>query len=808
MVLIPVDPRLSRMLIEANKQNALKEILVIVSALAVQDPFLRPLEQQKAADQAHQQFRHPKSDFLSYLRLWDWVESLRNEFSWNEVRRVLERTFISGQRYMEWRALHRQLLLTCKRLRMTVNRDSASFENVHRSILSGSLSFLGLRLENSVYQGARDLKFWLFPGSVIATRKPKWVVAATIVETSRVYARGIADIKPNWIEPYAASVLNKRVHDHFWDTTKCDSRTNLDISVYGLPIVQDRRVRLKEYDQPAARELFLLNALVRNHGNIEALEVNANFKLRDSLLETQSKERRTDIVLNDDEIVEFYRCKLPDEVCDRASFMRWYGTADAKTRSSLVMRREDLLLSPEYSFRDLMYPAEVEINSVCFALRYKFGPGQADDGVSIRVPLADLPKLQIRSLEWSVPGFFEEVCLELLRGLPKHYRKQLAPIPDKIKELVPGLLQEGHYRVGRFTEVLSLRVRALFHVEIDPSVWRLDGVSTYLVMNVQILDQKQRVIAQGRNLTELRERVQHLLTDQFDEGFLAQFEQKGLKNFPRPGLPRTMTAKSPSGTIMLFPMLVDCGDSVDIKVRFDENGQYHNTLRGLCRLVLLQERDSIKYLSSQFNNDRSLQLYSINLGNLERFRELIFLTAARDTFFSSPPSLETEKAFQRIVANKRHHFVPHTLHLMDIVSNALALRHRLLLRVDSLEKTVFQETREDIKQQLSSLFDSDFPFSFSAARLPDLLRYLDGIEARLDRLSGKLKRDLLATQDVARWQERLARLTRVRQEPQVEELFHLLQEYRLSIFCQEKKTRIKMSPKRLEQAFAQWEHTE
>ncbi len=806
MVQIPVDPRLARMLIEANQQKALKELLVIVSALAAQEPFLRPLEQQQAADKMHQQFRHPKSDFLSYLSLWEWIEKLREDHSWNQLRRVLERHFVSTQRYLEWRALHRQLVLTCRRLRMNLNERVASFERIHKSILSGSLSFLGLRLEDSSYQGARNLKFSLFPGSVIAKRKPKWVVAATIVETSRVYARGLAEIKPNWIEPFARSFVNTRVHDHYWDSTKDDCRTHLDLSVYGLPIVHNRIVRLADYDRSTAREMFLTHALARNEANLEIQEVRTNFELRESLLETQSKERRTDVVLGEDGVVELYRKKVPDEVCDRTSFMRWYRTADAKQRSDLLIQREEFLHLPDYSIREQAYPAELEINSVRFTLRYKFGPGRDDDGVSILVPLADLPKLHQSSLEWIVPGFFEEKCNELLRRLPKQFRKQLAPIPDKVNELVPLLLQSSHYRVGPLAEVLSQRIRALFHVEVATSAWSLDEVSKHLIMNIQIVDQKQNVIAQGRNLAEVRQRVQHLLESHFDDSFKAQFEQQGLKTFPQSGLSRTITAKSPSGTIVLFPVLVDRGDCVDIQVGFDERDQYQGSLRGTCRLALIRERETINYLSSQFNNDRALQLYSSNLGNLHDFRQLLFLTAARDTFFPRPPLPESEEEFQQVIEINRQHFIPNALHLMDLVSNALSMRHHLMLRVESLEKPIFQESREDIRQQLYSLFDSDFPFSFSNERMPDLPRYLQGIKTRLDRLSGKLKKDLLATREVARWQERLASLGVPRQHPYADGLFHLLQEYRLSLFCQELKTRTKLSPQRLEQAFAQWEH--
>lgn len=805
MVQIPVDPRLARMLIEANQQNALKELLVIVSALAAQEPFLRPFEHQQAADQAHQQFRHPKSDFLSYLNLWEWIERLREDQSWSQLKRVLERNFVSTQRYLEWRALHRQLVLTCKRLRMNFNDKAASFERIHKAILSGSLSFLGLRLEDSSYQGARNLKFSLFPGSVIAKRKPKWVVAATIVETSRVYARGLAEIKPTWIEPFARSFVNTRVHDHYWDSIKNDSRTYLDISVYGLPIVQNRRVRLKDHDRSSARELFLTHALARDQANLEIQEIRKNFELRESLLDTQSKERRTDIVLSEDGVVELYRKKVPDEICDRTSFIRWYRTADAKQRNRLLIQREDFLHLPSYAIREHAYPAELEINSVRYELRYKFGPGHDDDGVSIRVPLADLPKLHQSILDWIVPGFFEEKCMELLRRLPKQFRKQLAPIPDKINELVPLLLQDSQYRVGHLAEVLSQRIRALFHVDIATSVWSLDDVSKHLIMNVQTIDQKQDVIVQGRNLFEVRQRVQHLLESHFDDSFKAQFEQQGLKTFPQSGLSRTITAKSPTGMIVLFPVLVDRGDCVDIQVGFDERDQYQGSLRGMCRLALIREHETINYLTSQFNNDRALQLYSTTLGNLHDFRQLLFLTAARDTFFPRPKLPESEEEFRQVIEIQRQHFIPNALELMDLVSNALSMRHQLMLRVESLEKPVFQESQEDLKQQLNSLFDSDFPFSFSNDRMPDLSRYLHGIKTRLDRLSGKLKKDLLATREIARWQERLASLGVQRQHPDADGLFHLLQEYRLSLFCQEIKTRTKLSPQRLEQAFAQWE---
>ncbi len=808
MARIPVDPRLARMLVEANNQHALKELLIIVSALAVQDPFMRPLDRQQAADQAHSQFRHPKSDFISYLKLWDWVEDLRNDCSWNELRRSLERSFVSSQRYLEWRALHRQLLITCKHLRFKVNKNKSNFEKIHKSILSGSLGFLGLRQEHAAYQGVRNLKFWLFPGSVLAVRKPKWIVASTIVETSRVYARGLAEIKPNWIEPYAESITSSRVHDHYWDATKNDSRTNLDISIYGLPIVQNRKVRLKDYDLLAARELFLSHALVRDQANLDVCEITANYKLRCSLLEIQSRERRSDVVIDEDSMVDIYRSRVPDEICDRASFLRWYRTADATQQGSLRMRKEDLLQNPNSQFRHDDYPAEIMIGTVRFPLRYKFGPGQIDDGVSLVVPLENLPILKSACLDWIVPGFFEEKCLELLRGLPKQYRKQLAPIPDKVNELVPLLLRSDVYRVGHLAEILSQRIRTLFHVQIESSVWGLHDVSTHLLMNVQISDNKRKIIDQGRNLPELRQRVQLFLQDRFDDSFLAQFEQRALKEFPLTGLPRTLTATSTSGTVTLYPFLTDRGDSIDLTVRFDEKGQYQSLVRGLSRLVLIRERDSMKYLSSQFNRDRALHLYSINLGNLDEFQQMLFLTSARNTFFSAPTIPETEDEFERIVASNRELFVPNTLSLMELVSNALATRHRLSLRLEALVKTVFQETRDDITQQLNKLFTADFPYSFSAVRLSDLSRYLEGIEVRLNRLSGKLKKDILSTREIARWQERSIALEQFLDESSLEELFHLLEEYRLSLFCPGLKTRVKMSPKRLEQTFSQWEHKE
>ena len=805
MARIPVDPRLARMLVEATNQSALKELLIIVSALAVQDPFLRPLDRQQAADHAHKKFRHPKSDFLAFLKLWDWVEEVRKEHSWNEVRRVLERSFISSQRYMEWRALHRQLLVTCKHLGMRVSERAAGFAAIHKSILSGSLSFLGLRMENSSYLGARNLKFWLFPGSVNAVRKPKWVVAASIVETSKVYARGLAEIKPNWIEPYVESIQKCRIHDHFWDTKRNDSCTNLDISVYGLPVVQNRTVRLKDFEKQAARDLFLVHALVRNQGNINVPEIEANFALRNSLQELQSQVRRTDFIHDDEVVAEIYSRILPEEVCDRASFLRWYRIANGTQRNLLRLLKEDLLLKPESTLRRNAFPSELEIGSVRFALRYKFGPNRVDDGVSILVPLAELTKLNEKHLEWCVPGFFEQKCEELLRGLPKQIRKKLAPIPDKVRELAPLLLHPGTYRVDRLPEVLSQRIRALFHVDIDSSIWRLNDVSAHLKMNVQVLNHDDKIINQGRNLTELRQTVQHHIEERFDDSLKAQFEARGLQEFPPSGLPHTLTVKSQSGNVRLFPFLVDRGDSVDVQVGFNCEMQYENSLRGMCRLVLLCEHQTVRYLSTQFNNDDSLQLYSVNLGNIDDFRQTIFLTVARDTFFSSRMLPESAQEFQRIIARKREHFIPNALGLLDLISNVLSMRHRLILRLDSLENVGFEETRQDIKQQLDSLFAKNFPYSFSVERQPDLARYLSGIDARLDRISGKLQKDLLAIQEIKGWQDRLEALAMDRSEPHVDELFHLLQEYRLSLFCQDIKTRIKISPKRLEQSFKQVE---
>ncbi len=803
MVLFPVDPRLARMIIQADKQRALAEVLVIVSALAVQSPLLRPVDHKQTADQAHRQFRDSKSDFLTFVRLWEWAEELRHRVTRRMFRTSLEKLFISPQRYGEWRALHRQLLLTCHRVGMRLNRNEAAFEDIHKSILAGSLGFIGVHTDTDSYQGARNLKFRLFPGSVLAKRKPKWVVASEIVETSNTFARCLSEIKPQWIEPFAQSVVKRRVHSPYWDERRNEAMALLDVTLYGLPLIQGRRVRLAEHDLHEAGRLFLLHGVVSTDGVIAIKEVKANRELVISTRETQAKIRRMGLVASDEKLVDFYRDRVPETVVNQKSFRIWYKETGKGKRAQLRMTESDILLKEPVYLRRGAFPAELDFGGRTFPLQYKFAPGHADDGVSLRVPLSELYRVVERELEWSIPGYFEELCESLLRGLPKGTRKQLNPIADHVEELVPTILDHEDYRSSAFNSTLSSRIRALFGVEISPDAWDYSKLPLHLKLNIQVVDGNGTVISQSRDLVSLKEEVNHLIDSKLDDNFMKEYELEELTEYPKQGILERVEVTSTAGPVTLFPVLVDEESSVALRMQIDEVNQERTTIRGLSRLILLLERQSVKYLRSQFQKDKVLRLQQLSEGSQNNLREAILLTAARRTFLQSTSIPRSVSEFNHLIHDRRNHFVPSAIDLINLVSDLLKVRQQIALSIEQLNSPSLAESRKDIEHLLQQLFPTDFPYSCNDARLRDFPRYLDALQHRVAQITGRALKDLNATKKIGYWQHRWESLDRTRTDSVVlEELFHLLQEYRIALFCPTMKTRVKVSSKRLDRAFS------
>ena len=802
MARLPVDPRLARMVIEAHRFGSLTEVLIIVAALAVQDPRLRPLDKQAAADKAHERFADEASDFLGFVNLWMWASGVREDSTRSGYRRALEQNFLSPNRMGEWRAVHRQLLLACRDLGLRINRTAADYASLHRALLAGSLSFIGLKTEKGNYAGPRNLMFRVFPGSVLASKRPKWLVAAEISETQQTYARCNAQVEARWIEHAAAHLIRRTHREPEWDEKRGEVIARERAVVYGVPVVENRRIPYGRIDPAICRQLFIRHALVAPSAHVEAPFLDHNRELVSEIVELQAKGRRTDLLASDDAQCSFYEERLPLEAISIRSFEGWYRNIDSNQRDRLMMTRDDLLKRVDFSPKDDEFPGEIEVDGVEVSVRYRFAPGTDDDGVSIEVPLGLLAKIQQDTLDWLVPGFFEEKCVELIKALPKQTRKQLAPVPDRVATIFPSLISEDQYRRGRMLLALAKIMRERFDVNIPVSEWNVDRLAPFLRMNIQVLDNKRRLIDQDRDVEALKSRLLASLEERMDGGLRAKLEMTGLTVFPDTGLPESMVLDESGEQMLVYPLLVDDKHKVDFRLDSDQKRQQSCNRQGLSRLALLAERQSVRYIRKEIDKESVLLLHYATLGTRDQLVDEVLRNTAWITYFQGCEIPRSRETFEERLSERRGQLVETYFELVERVRAILDRRFDTAREVDALSSKPFARARIDMEAQLARLVPHNFLSTTPYDKLHDLVRYLDGMRYRIDHLQGRVGRDETNIEIIERWRERYVRLEEVGgNEDTLVRLRFLLEEYGITLFSQAVGAREKVSEKRLEREF-------
>ena len=802
MARLPVDPRLARMVIEASHCRSLSEVLIIVAALAIQDPRLRPLDRQAAADKAHERFTDEASDFLGFVNLWMWANVVREDATRSGYHRALEQNFLSPNRMGEWRALHRQLLLACRDLGLRSNKKAADYASVHKALLAGSLSFIGLKTEKGNYAGPRNLAFRVFPGSVLASKRPKWLVAAEITETQQTYARCNAQVEARWIEQAAPHLIRRTYGEPGWDEKRGEVIARERAVVYGVPVVENRRVPYSRIDPAICRQLFIRHALVAPSSQLDKPFLDHNRELVREIMELQAKARRTDLLASDDAQCAFYEERLPLEAISIRSFEGWYRHVDSVQRDRLMMTRDGLLQSADFFPLDDEFPGQIDIDGIAVDVRYRFAPGTVDDGVSIEVPLGLLAKIRQEALDWLVPGFFEEKCVELIKALPKRTRKQLAPVPDRVATVFPSLIGVDRYRRGRLLLAFAQILRDRFDVVIPVTEWNIDRLSPFLRMNVQVLDNKRGVIDQDRDVEALKSRLLARLEQRMDDGLRAKFEMKGLTTFPDMGLPESLVLDESGEQLSVYPVLVDQKESVDFRLDSDQKQQQRSNRQGLCRLALLGERQSVRYIRKEIDKETTLLLQYATLGTRDQLVDEILRNSAWVAYFQGSDIPRLREAFEERLKERRGQLVETYFELIVRVRAVLTRRFDTAREVDDLSSKTFAHARRDMEEQLLGLVPHDFLSITPYDRLPDLIRYLDGMRYRIDHLQGKVGKDETNTEIIAGWQVRYARLKDAGgNEEGLVRLRFLVEEYRIVLFSQVVGAREKVSEKRLEREF-------
>ncbi|MEJ3652343.1 ATP-dependent RNA helicase HrpA [Actinomycetes bacterium KLBMP 9759] len=809
---LPVDPRLGRMLVEADRNGCLREVLVIAAALSVQDPRERPTEQRQSADEKHARFTGAwtsngttvdagGSDFLAFVNLWNYVAEQRASLSGNKFRRTLRDEFLHYLRIREWQDLHNQLRSAARNAGMTLNDLDADPDRIHISVLSGLLSQIGLReAETREYLGARGAKFMIFPGSPLARKQPRWVMAAELVETSRLFARTVARIKPEWIEPLAGHLVKRTYSEPHWSRKRAAAVAVERVTLHGVPIVVDRKVDFGRIDPEVSRELFIRHALVEGDWDTRHRFFHANRELLEDVEELEHRARRRDLVVDEETLVEFYERRIPADVVSGRHFDTWWKKASRQQPELLDFTEAMLITAQAEQIDRAAYPDHVDAGGLTLPLSYAFEPGHHDDGVTVDVPVAALHQIDPTPFTWQVPGLREELVTALIKTLPKNLRRLFAPAPDHARAVLARLragdepLLDGLEReLGRMRDVV-----------IPREAWELERLPEHLTVTFRVLDEQGNEVARGTDLEELR----HELAPEVRQEMAAaggELERTGLTTWSIGTLPREHAIRRGTHVVTAYPGLVDRGSAVDVRMfptAAERDPAHHRAVR---RLLLLETPSPARQVQRGLDNATKLALSRNPHGSVAALVDDC-ITAAADALIEAAggPSWD-ERAYARLRALFQQRLGSTTLQVLQAVRGVLEVWHRVQAQLGDLRAPQLKAGLADLTAQLDALIGPNFVTAAGATRLVDVARYLEAMERRVEKLRVDPARDAEWTSQVGvvadEYAAEIAALpSGVEPSNALREVRWMIEELRVSLYAHPMRTRYPVSTKRIQRA--------
>ncbi|WP_313483757.1 ATP-dependent RNA helicase HrpA [Acinetobacter variabilis] len=790
MAKMPIDPRLARMILGGAHFGALNEALVIVAALAVQDPRERPADKQMQADQKHALFREADSDFLFYIKLWDTLHNNRESMSENKRRTFARNHFLSWLRLREWKKTHEQLVDLAKGLKLSFNEKKASYENLHRALLTGLLSFIANKTdERNVFMAVRQQKARIFPASTLHKTNTPWVMAFEMVETSQVYLRTLAKIEPEWILLAARDLLKHHYFEPHWSKKAGVVNAYDQISLFGLIIEPKRPVNYEKVDQPAAHEIFLRDALTTGNLGINPPFLKHNLLKLEEVERVEDKLRRRDLVVDEETIYQFYASKVPPEVASRRSFEDWRATVEPHDPRYLFIDDDALWLNDRPTTQQ--FPDYLRNGELRLATSYRFDPSHDEDGATVKIPLQALPQVDENIWSWGIPGWRLDLIEALLKTLPKDKRRSLVPIPDTAKKLA-ARIDAVNLRKHIFN-FLAFQLRGEQITEKDFS---LDRVEQYLLPLIKVIDEKGRVIEQGRDLAELKARCRtetHSRVKQLKGEF---------KTFPE-NFVFEASQKVTGVVVKQYQALVPTKDFAALEQK-DESGVVIQTFNdqaeavkqhreGIIRLVHMQLGDLVRQLKKQIS--KPLALAYSPLGDKAQLEQMLVYATLHLSINELPVNMQE---FQKLVEDVKKSFLTHgqtaLKEITDIYIQWQEIRRKLLV----LDPSIFGKNIDDIEDQLDLMSLSDFVYRKPSDVWSEFPRYLKALILRLERLPNNLQRDDSAIDQIDPWMEKLFKF---KNDARLKELYFMVEELRISLFSQPMKTKTPVSPTRLQKVW-------
>ncbi len=802
---IPLDPRLAKMVISAAQTGCLSEVMVITAALSIQDPRERPMEKKQAADEQHRRFEDKDSDFLAFVNLWNYLKEQQDALGSNPFRRMCQKEFLSYLRVREWQDIHFQLRQTVKELGFKANQEPADFKTVHCALLTGLLSHIGNKdLETPEFLGARNGRFHLFPASGLFKKPPKWVMAAELVETSRLYARINAKIEPEWVEPLAGHLIKLHHSDPHWSKKNGAVMAKEKVTLYGLTLVNERTINFSRIDPALCRELFIRRALVEGDFETRHRFFSDNRKLLAEVEALEHKSRRRDILVDDEDLFRFYDARLPEDVISARHFDKWWKEAQKQDPELLNFEKEMLMKGDAAHISDLDYPNFWQQGRLKLKLTYQFEPGEAADGVTLHIPLPLLNQVEVKGFEWLIPGLRHELLVALIKSMPKPMRKNFVPAPNYADALLASINPEQ----GPLLDEMERQLRRMTGVTVPRESWDWAAVPDHLKLTFRVVDDKHKKVAEGKDLEALKEslrgKVQETLSQVADD----DIEQSGLTLWSFGELPQEYSQKRGGFEVKAYPALVDEKDSVAIQLVESPVVQQQLMWAGQRRLVLLNVPSPIKYLQEKLPNKAKLGLYFNPFGKVA---ELIddCIACGCDKLIEQHGGMAWDEAgFEALKEYVRAELNDAVVEVAKQVEAVLTLSHEIKKRLKGKMQLDTAFAMSDIQQQLGNLIHKGFVTETGWQRLPDLLRYLRAIERRLEKLAIDPNRDrvyMLKVHSVeSEYKALLAKIPKSQLIPaEVANIRWMIEELRVSFFAQQLGTPYPISDKRVQSAIAQ-----
>ncbi|RKG36002.1 DUF3418 domain-containing protein [Acinetobacter rongchengensis] len=790
MAKMPIDPRLARMILGGAHFGVLNEVLIIVAALAVQDPRERPADKQMQADQKHALFKEADSDFLFYIKLWNTLTENRENLSESKRRNFAKQHFLSWLRLREWKKTHEQLLDLAKGLKLSFNTKTASYENLHRALLTGLLSFIANKTdERNIFMAVRQQKARIFPASTLHKTNTPWVMAFEMVETSQVYLRTLAKIEPEWILLAAPNLLKHHYFEPHWAKKPGVVNAYDQISLFGLIIEPKRATNFEKVDQAAAHEIFLRDALTTGNLGITPPFLKHNLLKLEEVERVEDKLRRRDLVVDEETIYQFYDAKVPKEIASRRSFEDWLATVEPKDPRYLFVDDDALWMNDRPTTQQ--FPDYLHNHQLRLAASYRFDPSHDEDGATVKIPVQALPQVDENIWSWGIPGWRLDLIEALLKSLPKDKRRNLVPIPDTAKKLMK-LVDAQHLRAHIF-EFLAFQLRA---EQITAKDFSFERIDQYLIPFIKVIDEKGRVIEKGRHLDELKARCRtetHSPVKQlkgefnvFPEQFVFEASQKvtGVVVKQYQALVPTkafakLDAKDESGIV--------------IQTFNDQNEAIKQHREGIIRLIHMQLGDLIRQLKKQIS--KPLALAYSPLGDKAQLEQMLIYATLQMAIKDLPINAEE---FAILSQDVKKSFLSHGQAALKLIGEIYIQWQEIRQHLLMLDQDVFGKNMDDIEDQLDLMNLSNFVYSKSADIWQEYPRYLKALILRLDRLPNNLNRDDAAIKDIDPWMEKLFKF---KNDTRLKDVYFMVEELRISLFSQPMKTKMPISPTRIQKVW-------